>query len=65
MPINEAETGSNTKNGYSCMRSSDQTKPYGSYNNGQKAVDHFKELNEYRMVNWKSIVICRLNSKSK
>ena len=62
MPINEAETGSNTKNG---LRSSDQTKPYyGSYKNGQKAVNHFKELNEYRMVNWKSIIICRLNSKN-
>ena len=37
-------------------------KPYGSCNNGQKSVDHFKELNQYRMDNWKSIVMCRLNS---
>ena len=36
--------------------------PYGSPNKGQKSVDHFKELNQYRVDNWKSIVMCRLNS---
>ena len=64
----ETKNGSNNKNGFlDTMRTSNSDKRYGSYKNNttgeEKSVDHFKELKEYRMVNWKSIVRCRLNSK--
>merc|ERR1712025_362659 len=70
MPKEETKNGfsSNNKNGFSDTMRTNSDKRYGSYKNNttgdqEKSVDHFKELKEYRMVNWKSIVRCRLNSK--